>query len=267
MQSITSRQVEVSLRETCASEHPGNTWLSASPLPCPYSVSQRHHLLPSATLTELTAHSRSPFHGTFLIEMVASELLVWRGLWVQVYRTATPQERALWVPQGESCLCDVQPAEPPEWALGTKPAYVERHRARLTPPVNHILASGLKRSTETIEPLLPQYEECQRGSSHLLATCFPSLLPLKTWCTWHAFHFFCWLNEVAHDYKLSWWFFWKICLICADKLINSWYLYLHQDFFHSCASYCHSREPWKGKGKRTTGTYIWDAKNMVWGEV
>lgn len=99
MQSITSREVEVSLRETCASEHPGNTWLSASPLPCPYSVSQRHHLLPSATLTELTAHSRSPFHGTFLIEMVASELLVWRGLWVQVYRTATPQERALGAPR------------------------------------------------------------------------------------------------------------------------------------------------------------------------
>lgn len=95
LQSITSRQVEVSLRETCAYEHPGNTWLSASPLPCPYSVSQRHQLLPSATLRELTAHSRSPFQGTFLIEMLASELLVWRGLWMQVYRTATPQECAL----------------------------------------------------------------------------------------------------------------------------------------------------------------------------
>lgn len=28
----------------------------------------------------------------------------------------------------------------------------------------------------------------------------PCLLPPRTWCTWHVFHFFCWQKRVAHDY-------------------------------------------------------------------
>lgn len=91
-----------------------------------------------------------------------------------------------------------------------------------------------------------------------------SLLPLKTWHVMHTFHFSFWLNRVAHDYKSSWWFLWKLCLIYAHDLVTSWYLYSHQDFFHSSAVHCHSPETQRAKGKELQALTSEMQKIGVW---
>lgn len=154
LQPITSQRADVSLRETCASKHPhpGNIWLSVSPLLLSLFWKTKSSF-PSFCHPNVDADISPPFtfskcvpywNGTLraaVLERAADNI-----------SRATGHCSILGIcsghPNTENCLWDAQAAQNPCWVLDMKPAYVKRPCARLTSQVNHTLASTLKKSAE-----------------------------------------------------------------------------------------------------------------------
>lgn len=243
--------------------HPNSHTLGISACQCHPSATQHLHLLLSATSTPCW-HCHSPFQGTVLMEAFSSELpwdrLQWlcQGHWTPQHPGDVLQSPAQTAPLG--CTGCTEPM------VGAGHAG-EETLSRLTPRV-HLTLTFKLRPEASAEPeqrffylnevpkefqrersCHPTPSTAARGPAALLGG---SIL-LRKWemllgfflCSLSesgTFYFFFWLNKAAHECKSSWWFLWKVCLIYARDLVASWYLYLHQDFFHSRAIYCHTPE-------------------------
>lgn len=154
LQPIGFRQAEVSLRETCASKHlhPGNIWLSVSPLLLSLFCKLKpsfppfcHRNVDADISLPFTFSRRVPYwNGT--LGAAALE----RGTDTPCRDTGHCSTLGMCsrCPNRENCLWDAQPAENTKWVLDMQSANVKRPCARLTPHVNLTLTSRLKKSAE-----------------------------------------------------------------------------------------------------------------------
>lgn len=154
LQPITSQQVDVSLRETCASKrpHPANIWLSVSPLLLslfwktkPSFPSFCHPNVDADISPLFTFSKRVPdWNGTLraaVSERAADNICRDTGH-CSILGICSRH------PNTENCLWDAQAAQNSRWVLDTQPLYVKRPSARLTSQVNHTLTSTLKKRVE-----------------------------------------------------------------------------------------------------------------------
>lgn len=131
LQPITSRQAEVSLRETCASKrpHPGNIWLSVSPLllslfckPKPSFPSFCHPNVDADISLPFTFSRHVPYWKGMLraaaLERAADNTFRDNGHCSILGMRSRCLNR-------QNCLWDAPTAENPKWVLDMQPAYEE----------------------------------------------------------------------------------------------------------------------------------------------